>query len=135
LIYQAGYARTLYLDDDRKQARAAYSELLRLHPKCLDCVGAIGVLAARDHDRVVADSSVARLTSATLPYQFGRNLMWLARISAAFGDREGAALHLNSAFAAGAEFDVLTHADADLRSIKPDSAYRVFARVTPPGGQ
>jgi len=36
-----------------------------------------------------------------------------------------------AAFAGGAEFDVMTHADPDLRGVRPDSIYRVFVRVGP----
>ena len=45
------------------------------------------------------------------------------------GDVTRAATLVNDAFAAGAELDVMTHADADLAAVRPDSIYRAFARV------
>lgn len=65
LAYQVGYARTLFLSDDRAAARKTFESLLRAYPRCLDCIGSIGVLAARDHDTATADSTVARLATST----------------------------------------------------------------------
>jgi hypothetical protein len=45
------------------------------------------------------------------------------RIAGARGDRELAAARLTSAFAAGSEFDILTHTDPDLFAINPDSVF------------
>lgn len=88
LDYQVGYARTLFLSDDRAAARKAFESLLRAYPRCLDCIGSIGVLAARDHHTATADSTVARLATSTRPFLFGRHLLWSARIAGARGDRE-----------------------------------------------
>ena len=113
----------LFLSDDRAAARKAFESLLRAYPRCLDCIGSIGVLAARDHDTATADSTVARLATSTRPFLFGRHLLWSARIAGARGDRELAAARLNSAFAAGSELDILTYTDPDLFAINPDSVF------------
>lgn len=129
LATQVGLASTLFLADDRAGARAAFEALRRQYPHCLDCNGALAVLAARDGDRAFADSVASRLARARGPYLFGRQYLWQARIVAALGRVPEASRILNTAFDAGSEFDVLTHADPDLRRLRPDSIYRVFARA------
>jgi DNA-binding SARP family transcriptional activator/tetratricopeptide (TPR) repeat protein len=128
LDYQLGYARTLYLLRDSR-SRVLYDSVLVTYPKCLDCVGAVGAAAARAGDTALAEQSAARLAGSTRRFLFGRHLLWGARIAAARGDWSLAATRLHAAFAAGSEFDIMTHADPDLAVINPDSIYRVFARV------
>jgi hypothetical protein len=129
--WQSGYGRTLYLTDDRAGARGIYDSLSRAHPRCLDCVGAIGVLAARDRDTATVRTTLAVLAAADGPFLLGRNVLWQSRIAAALGDTGRAAVLLHAAFSAGVEFDVMTHADMELARIRPDSVYRRFARIGP----
>jgi serine/threonine-protein kinase len=124
-----GYARTLYFADDRRGARAVYDYVLRAHPTCADCAGVVGVLAARVADTLAVRRSLAVLTSAPVAFSFGRNLVWRSRIAATLGDSAGATALLTAAFAAGTEFDVMTHADGDLTRINPDAVYRRFAHI------
>jgi hypothetical protein len=127
LAYQGALARTLYLLDDRRGARTVYDSLLRVYPGCMDCVGALGVLAARDGNRTVADSLSARLEATVQRWMFGRNILWQSRIAASLGDNARAESFVNAAYSAGSEFDVMTHADPDLLHVKPEHVYRVFA--------
>jgi DNA-binding SARP family transcriptional activator/tetratricopeptide (TPR) repeat protein/TolB-like protein len=129
LSSQLGFARTLYLADDRRQARVEMQSLLEAHPSCIDCLGALGVLAARDRDRATADSILTTLDGWSRRFLFGRNLHWQARIAATLGDDDRARSLLAAAFASGTEFDVMTHTDPDLLRIRPESVYRAFARV------
>ena len=129
LANHLGFARTLYLVDDRRQARVEMQSLLEAHPSCIDCIGALGVLAARDGDRAAADSILTTLDAWSRPFLFGRHLHWQARIAATLGDDERARSLLTAAFASGLEFDVMTHADPDLLRIQPEVVYRDFARV------
>ncbi|HUQ81055.1 MAG TPA: BTAD domain-containing putative transcriptional regulator [Gemmatimonadaceae bacterium] len=129
VAYESALARTAYLADDRREARRLYSALLSAHPKCLDCTGALAVLDARDGNRAGAVAGMATLAAISRPFLFGRPLQWQARIAAALGDRSRASSLALAAFASGAELDVMTHADPDLRAIQPDSIYRSFARV------
>ena len=129
LGFRLGRARTAFLSEDRSGARANYDSLLREYPRCLDCIGALGVLAARDGDRRAAQDAVQHLGASRAPYLYGRQYLWQSRILSALGDVDAAARSLNTAFGAGNEFDVMTHTDPDLRRLKPDSMYRVFARA------
>ena len=129
LAYRVGLARTAYLADDRGEAARLYGAILADHPRCIDCVGALGVLAARSGNSAGADSSRTALESVRRRFLFGRPLEWQARIAAASGDLARAASLQSAAYASGAEFDVMTHADPDRRAIRPDSIYRAFARV------
>lgn len=128
LSYRAGRARTLYLLDDRAGARAIYEELSGEQPGCLDCVGALGVLAARERDSAAVLQHAGMLSEVARPFLFGRNQLWLARMDAALGDSAAAVARLTASFAAGTEFSVMTHADGDLRAIAPERVYRVLAR-------
>ena len=130
LAHLAGRGRTLYLLDEREAARAAYEALLREHPGCLDCVGALGVLAARERDSAGAARAAAALSAATRPYLFGRHRLWLARMDATLGKRASAVARLTGAYASGAELDAQTHVDPDLRTIGPELVYRAFVRAT-----
>ena len=129
MAFRVGLARTAFLADDRREAARLYRAVLAEYPKCVDCVGALGVLAARGGNRPGADSSLTLLEQGRRPFFFGRQLEWQARIAAASGDLARAASLQAAAFGSGAEFDVLTHVDPDLRAIRPDSIYRAFARV------
>ena len=129
MAYRLGYARTAFLVDDRPAAKLAYTALFRDYPKCVACIGTLGILAARDRDRSGMDSTVTQLDAVRGRFLFGRPLTWKARIAVASGDVTRGATLLSAAFASGAELDVLTHADPDLRHTRPDSIYRVFARV------
>ena len=131
VAYQLGLARTAYLLDDRRQATGLYAKVLREYPSCIDCIGALGVLAARSKNGRGADSSLTLLRQIQRPFAFGRPLEWQARIAAASGDLAEAAALQAAAFASGAEFDVMTHADPDLRNVRPDSVYRSFVRAGP----
>jgi len=126
----AGRGRTLYLLDDREGARAAYEALLREHPGCLDCVGALGVLSARERNSAGAARAAATLSAAARPYLFGRHRLWLARMDATLERRASAVARLTGAYASGAEFDVQTHVDPDLRAVGPERVYRAFVRAT-----
>ena len=129
LPYQLGLARTAYLADDRREASRLYAAVLETHPACLDCAGALGVLAARAGNRAAVDSSLTLLQRPARRFYFGRHLEWQARIAATLGDFARASSLQTAAFAGGAELDVMTHTDPDLRAIRPDSIYRAFARV------
>jgi hypothetical protein len=131
LPYQLGLARTAYLADDRRIATRLYAQVLREHPACIDCMGALGVLAARSGDKKGATHSLTLLRQIQRPFLFGRPLEWQARIAAASGDLADAVALQSAAFASGAEFDVMTHADPDLRAVRPDSVYRSFVRAGP----
>jgi hypothetical protein len=89
----------------------------------------LGVLAARDGNRTEAMRYDSLLAGRTAAFEFGRPQLNRARIAATLGDGAIAVSMLNAAFASGLEYDVLTHADVDLASIKPDSLYRVYARA------
>ena len=125
-------ARTYYLAGDYAKALPIYDSVFRAHPRCIDCVGMLGVIAARRGDRVAADRSARTLATddfMSRRYQFGRALLWRSRIANLLGDRSAASALLTSAFANGLEFDVMTHADPDLARLRPDSVYRAFALV------
>jgi hypothetical protein len=131
LSQRLGYARTLYLADVRGDARAIYDSLLREYPSCLDCVGAIGVLAARDRDIATARANSDTLARVSGRFLFGRSAMWRSRIAAAGGDADAATALVQAAFSSGAEFNVMTHTDADLLGVRvhPDSIYRRLVRA------
>jgi hypothetical protein len=129
LGFRFARARTLFLADDRTPARAAYRALLDSLPRCLDCAGMLGVLAARDGNRREADSVSRVLAGDSRPYLYGRPLMWQARIASALGESARAANLVRAAFVAGFEFDVLTHADPDLARVNPDSIFRRLVRA------
>ena len=129
LHYQLGLARTAYLLDDHRVAARLYRQVLRDHPGCIDCVGALGVLAARSSNQRGVDSSLTLLRHVPRPFLFGRPLEWQARIAAASGHSTEAIALQAAAFASGAEFDVMTHADPDMRGVRPDSIYRAFVRA------
>jgi DNA-binding SARP family transcriptional activator len=125
-------ARTYYLAGDYTKALPVYDSVLHAHPRCLDCIGMLGVIAARRGDRAVAERSSRTLSTddfMTRPYQLGRALLWRARIANLLSERSAASSLLMSAFASGLEFDVMTHADPDLARLRPDSIYRAFALV------
>ena len=125
-------ARTHYLVGDYKKALAVYDSVFHAHPRCIDCVGVLGVIAARRGDHEAAERNARTLAThdfMTRPYQFGRALLWRARIANLLGDRSVGSALLTSAFANGLEFDVMTHADPDLAGLRPDSIYRAFALV------
>jgi tetratricopeptide (TPR) repeat protein len=125
----AGFARTLYLLDDRREARARYESLLKNFPKCAACFGALGVLSARSGDEIGARKYEKLLSVEPPPFDFGRRLLLRARIAAALGEKGRAAALVNAAFASGLEFDISTHADPDLKDVKPHILYRAFAGV------
>jgi DNA-binding SARP family transcriptional activator len=121
-------ARTYYLAGEDGRATAIYDSVYRRHPNCSDCAGALGVLAARRGDRLAVERYSRVLSGAEdSRFQFGRALLWESRIANTLGDRDRASALLVSAFRRGLEFDIMTHADPDLRAIKPDSIYRRFA--------
>ena len=121
-------ARTYYLAGEDAKAARIYDSVYQHHPTCSDCVGILGVLAARRGDRAAADRYARALVDAKWPaFQFGRPLLWQSRIAGTLGDRKQASALLASAFQQGLEFDVMTHADPDLLAIRPDSIYRAFA--------
>jgi tetratricopeptide (TPR) repeat protein len=129
VAFRSGRARTLYLLDHRSSAAAEYESLLREHPRCTTCMGALGVIAARSGDRQKAAQYEAMLAEDTRPFMFGRPLLLRARIAASLGEVARATTLMNAAFAAGSEYDVMTHTDWDLRVISPDSIYEAFAQV------
>jgi tetratricopeptide (TPR) repeat protein len=126
---RAGLARTLYLLDERERARSMYDSLLTELPGCIGCRAALGVLAARSGNRVEALKHDKVLEQVSKPFLFGAVQLMRARIAVALGETSRATALVNEAFAAGAEYDVLTHADTDLAVVRPDSLYRSFARV------
>jgi len=125
-------ARTYYLAGDYTKALPVYDSVFRAHPRCLDCIGMLGVMAARRGDRVTAELHARALSEkdiTTRRYQFGRAFVWRARIANLLGDRSSAASLLSAAFANGFEYDVMMHTDPDLARLNPDSIYRAFALV------
>ena len=125
-------ARTYYLSGAYAKALPIYDSVFRAHPRCLDCEGMVGVMAARRGDRATADLHARALSAndvVSRPFQFGRALLWRARIANLLGDRTSAASLLTAAFANGLEFDVMTHTDPDLVRLNPDSIYRAFALI------
>jgi DNA-binding SARP family transcriptional activator len=125
-------ARTHYLAGDYAKATPIYDSVYRAHPRCLDCAGMLGVIAARRGDRATAERHAQTLSTpeaAARRYLFGRPLLWRARIANILGDKTSAAALLTAAFARGLEFDVMTHADPDLMLLRPDSIYRAFSLV------
>jgi TolB-like protein len=125
---RAGLGRIQYLRHRDASARAIYDSLAREMPSCLDCAAISGVLAARQGDTAAVRLAEDALMRIERPFLFGRPLLWRARIAAALGDSARAASLLTAAFAAGAEFDVMTHADIELSHLDPDRVYLMFAR-------
>lgn len=125
-------ARTYYLAGDYAKAFPVYDSVFRSHPRCVDCIGTLGVVAARRGDRSTAELHARALSAkdvTTRRYQFGRDLLWRARIANMLGDRSSAASLLTEAFANGLEYDVMMHTDPDLARLDIDSIYRAFALV------
>jgi len=125
-------ARTYYLAGDYAKALPVYDSLFHSHPRCVDCIGALGVVAARLGDRATAELHARALSAkdvTTRRYQFGRAFVWRARIANLLGDRSSAASLLTEAFANGLEYDVMMHTDPDLARLDIDSIYRAFALV------
>lgn len=123
---QIGLARTAYLQDDRATARRVYSSILGAGRSCVDCVGLLGVLAARDGDTTGVARADQQLAATSVPYQFGRHTLWRARIAATSGDTRRAATLLRSAFAQGLELDINHHTDVALAGIDPSAVYRTL---------
>lgn len=129
--YMVGVARVAYLQDDRQTARAMYERISeRQTTTCIECLGARGVLAARENDTKEAariDSIIAR---SSRPYLFGLHTLWRARIAATLGDVSRARILYAAAREEGMEIDVLSHADFDLRHLGDVAFGPVTARLT-----
>ena len=125
-------AYTMYLRRDYAGALAIYDSIRVATPKCADCVGITGVVAARMNDTSTALRRAAELAAvnvAARPHLYGRHHLWQARIANVLGDRVAASRHLIDAFAAGFALDVMTHADPDLAGLNPDSLYRAYSQA------
>jgi serine/threonine-protein kinase len=127
LTARAARARALYVAGDLAAARAAYDSLLSELPRCLGCVGALGLVAARAGDRAAALRHDAALAASPSRPMHGTPAYWRARIAAALGDRARAAALLTAAFADGTELEALAHVDLDLGPLDPAAVYRQYA--------
>jgi serine/threonine-protein kinase len=119
-----GLARTAYLQDDRSTARRIYAQIAHAAPSCIDCIGLLGVLAARDGDTVATVRADRQLLSASAGFVFGRNTLWRARIAATLGDAGRAATTLRAAFTQGLELDIDHHTDPALAGVDAAAVYR-----------
>lgn len=111
-------ARALAALDRLDEAAAAAERLAAADPTSADHLGLQGHLLAHQGRRTEAEAIAARLASDRRPFQLGAPLVARARIATALGDSAGAIELLRQAFAAGKEYDLWLHRDADFDALR-----------------
>lgn len=115
---QKGLASVQYLAGDWQASMTMWTALSEQNPTDVDCLGYVGVSAARLGRRVDATNVDRRLRDWNRLYTFGRNTLWRARIAAQLGERQRAVDLLRQAFAEGHVFDSELHRDFDLETLR-----------------
>ena len=120
-----------YLAGDWQESMNMWAVLEEENPTDVDCLGYVGVSAARLGRRVDATNVDRRLREWNQPYTFGRNTLWRARIAALLGERERAVGLLRQAFAEGHVFDSELHRDVSLEALR---GFKSFEEILSPAG-
>ena len=131
--HRASLARALYSEDKLAEARLLFRDLASAHPRNVDFLGALGLIAARTGNRIEAERISTRLDSMKAMYLNGRNTLQRARIAARLGDRAQAVTLLSEALSEGVPFDAYElHIDLDLA--EPLRNYPGFEELLKPRG-
>jgi hypothetical protein len=109
-------AEALFAAGENAEASRMIARFEAERPRCVGCVGARGVLAARAGDR--AGARAAETDLAARPRGIGV-LLWRARIAATLGDRAAASTLVREAVARGYAYDGTTHTEPQIGALFP----------------
>ncbi len=130
-MHRYGFARSLYVAGEYREARSLFEGLFREHPDSLGYHGYLGSVAARMGNRDEALSISESLGDHARPYHFGAIPFWRARIASVLGDREGAMDYLRAAETEGYRFSTEERFIVDLA---PMQEYPPFVEWLRPRG-
>jgi DNA-binding SARP family transcriptional activator/tetratricopeptide (TPR) repeat protein len=125
---RAGLALVLAEAGHLPEAVALYDTLIVDHPDSVGYHGAVGVLAARQGNRVRSEREDAWLASLHSPYLLGANTLWRARIAARLRDRERALDLLRRAISEGQRIAHDMHQIVDWEPLRNDSRFQEIMR-------
>jgi serine/threonine protein kinase/tetratricopeptide (TPR) repeat protein len=130
-----GYAITLYDARRWDEAKSVFEELASKSPKESSAgwgyEGWLGLIAARQGDRVKAMAVSEWLKGLKLPYLFGGNTYNRACIAALLGDKDQAITLLKESFLQGETYNTGLHRDFDFESLWD---YPPFKEILKPKG-
>jgi len=122
-------ARALSRTGQWDESESLVREFLGNAPENVDALGLHGVLAARQGNRVEAQSSSSALAHIADPYVWGQQTYERACIAAVLGEKDKAVDLLREAFAQGfASFERI-HRDPDLDSLRDYPPFQDLVRV------
>jgi DNA-binding SARP family transcriptional activator len=118
-------ARVLYRMGDNAPALEEYRRLAEFHPEALHVLGTLAVLEARLGNAAAARTRAGGLVDR--PFIHGEANIWRARVEAALGDHEAAAILLRHAFREGFRGRFALHCDPDLGPFLRQRRFRHLA--------
>lgn len=130
---QFALAQVAYKQGRLRDAGALLQELRSLDPDNPAHAGVAGLVMARSGDSASASRIAASLTTDPEPYQFGRAMLYRARIEASLGHRNLAASSFSDAVRQGMGFGAWLHRDADLASLRGMPEFDRFPLEVSPG--
>jgi tetratricopeptide (TPR) repeat protein len=117
-------AAAFYVSEQWEEAGALIEKLRSERPDDIDYLGYGGALAARRGDKEDALKISEELKRIDLPYTFGAQTYWRARITALLGMKEEAVELLRQSFAQGKYYDVYIIQEADLFPLRDYAPFR-----------
>ncbi len=129
-----GLADSLLVAGRVDEAGQILENLVKMHPEQIDDLdhighlGALGVVRARQGQRAEAQRIAMVLESMNVPYAFGTQTLWRARIAASLGDHERVVFLLRKSFSEGIFRASWLHSDPHLKPVWGDKSFQDLLR-------